>query len=670
MNIPRAIALSIVVVVSSAAPASAAGTESPEPWVAVVEAGDSIRVERVEALSADDAVRRVDRETGGAPILALDVDTRATASESVWNQSDSASKAGSDPLRSAQWALDQVGFDPARAAVDPSSVTVAVLDSGVAGSHEDLAGTLLTGWDAIADRPGGDTDPLGHGTHVAGIVAAVAGNGLGGRGAAAGVRILPVRVLDSDGSGWSSTIAEGIRWAADHGADVINLSLGGSSPSSAYRAAIDYAVHQRGAVVVASAGNEYESGNPVSYPAAFPDAIAVGASTPSNGRASFSNTGAYVDLAAPGTSILAPCPMGAEICSRNSHYTRMSGTSMAAPFVSAAAALLRAARPDASVGQIRDWLTVTASDAGPPGRDDEFGSGIIEPRRALAAAGRADGPGLNPASGSPPPAPAPPPIGRPGDSTGPSGAGYWMVGADGAVYSFGNARALGNAPVGAATAVDLEPTRSGQGYWVVDDTGRVFAFGDAAWHGNVAPAVLVRGERVTSLSGTPSGGGYWAFTTRGRVLAFGDAPFLGDVHALPLNGEVLDSIPTPSGHGYYLVAADGGIFAFGDARFTGSMGGRRLNAPVQSLVPDPDGSGYWLVAADGGIFAFDAGFHGSMGGHRLNRPVTGMVPYGIGYLMVAEDGGIFAFSNLPFAGSLAGNPPRHSITAVAAAGRR
>ncbi|HYH48015.1 MAG TPA: S8 family serine peptidase [Acidimicrobiia bacterium] len=651
-----AAALSVVVLTVSSSPSAALATDPSAAWVAVVEAGDSIRVERVEASSAGDAARRVDRETGGAPILALDVDRRA-----------SASVLGLDPLRSVQWALDQLGFEAARQTVEPSTVTVAVLDSGVDGAHEDLAGAVLPGWDAIARRPGADTDTYGHGTHVGGIVAAVAGNGVCGSGAAAGVRILPVRVLDNDGSGWSSDIAEGIRWAADHGADVINLSLGGPSPSAAYRAAIDYAVRERNAVVVASAGNEYESGNPVEYPAADPDAIAVGASNPAGARAAFSNTGAYVDIAAPGTSILSPCPMGASVCSSTSRYTRMSGTSMAAPFVAAAAALLRAARPDASAGQIRDWLASTATDAGAPGPDDEFGSGIIDPRRALAAAGSVAAPVLGPAAAPPAAPPASSPvIERPGGSVGSPVAGYWMVGRDGAVYSFGTAPALGNAPVGPATAVDLEPTSSGQGYWVVDDTGRVFAFGDAAWRGNVERARLAAGERVTSLSVTPSGGGYWVFTTRGRVLPFGDAPFLGDLHTRTLNGAVLDSIPTPSGAGYYLVAADGGIFAFGDARFAGSMGGRRLNAPVESLVPDPDGTGYWLVAADGGIFAFDAGFHGSMGGHRLNRPITGMVPYGSGYLMVAEDGGVFAFSNLPFAGSLAASPPAHPIAAVAA----
>ena len=648
--------LTSVIVAAAPAAADLAGTTGPTPFAAVVRAGDSIAVERVGALSRADAAHKVDRSTGGAPIMALEPDVRAGVSA-----------AAADPLRSAQWALDELDFEAARAMVEPATVTVAVVDTGVDAAHEDLAGVVLPGWDAITGAPGGDTDVYGHGTHVAGIIAARVGNGLGGRGAAAGVRIVPVRVLGDDGQGWSSTIADGIRWAADHGAGVINLSLGGTTPSAVYDAAIDYAVNVRGAVVVASAGNDYQAGDPVEYPAAVPGAIAVGATTASGNRASFSSTGSWVALSAPGTSILAPCPAGDEMCAGSpSGYARLSGTSMAAPFVSAAAALVRAARPDASPAMVRAWLTATATDAGVPGTDDEFGAGIVDPLRAMAAA-----------SGALPVTVGDPATGLPGSSTairevsaGAARGGYWMVGGDGTVYGFGDAPALGNAAVGPASAVDVEPTRSARGYWVVDDRGRVYAFGDAVWRGNVPAGRLAAGERVTSLSATPSGAGYWVFTSRGRVLPFGDAPFLGDVSAMALNGAVLGSVPTPSGAGYYMVASDGGIFAFGDARFAGSMGGRPLNAAVRSLVPDPDGSGYWLVAADGGIFAFAAGFAGSMGGQRLNRPVVGMVAYGSGYLMAGEDGGVFDFSNLPFAGSLAGRAPGRPIVAIAAVAPR
>jgi glucose/arabinose dehydrogenase len=250
-------------------------------------------------------------------------------------------------------------------------------------------------------------------------------------------------------------------------------------------------------------------------------------------------------------------------------------------------------------------------------------------------------------------------------SDGPARAGYWMVGTDGTVYPFGDAKSYGNAPT--TSAVDLEPTPSGNGYWIVDDQGRVFAFGDAVARGNADRAKLSPGEKVTSLSATPAGDGYWVFTTKGRVLTFGAAPSFGDVSNLTLAAPVLDSIPTATGRGYYMVAGDGGIFAFGDANFYGSMGGKKLNAPVQSLVPDGDGTGYWLVASDGGIFAFQAEFRGSMGAAKLNKPITGMVRAGHGYLMVGEDGGIFDFSATPdgFKGSLGAKPPAHPITSVA-----
>jgi myo-inositol-hexaphosphate 3-phosphohydrolase/ribosomal protein L24E len=250
----------------------------------------------------------------------------------------------------------------------------------------------------------------------------------------------------------------------------------------------------------------------------------------------------------------------------------------------------------------------------------------------------------------------------------PNRSGYWMVGNDGRVYNFGDAKTFGDATLPAgAQAVDLEPTPSGNGYWIVDDFGHVFAKGDAGAYGDVDKSLLAAnaGEVVTSISSTKSGHGYWVFTTKGRVVPFGDATFLGDMSKTKLNGPVLDSIPSATGNGYYMVASDGGIFTFGDAAYRGSMGDKKLNAPVQSLVPDADGSGYWLVASDGGIFAFDAPFKGSMGAIKLNKPVTGMVRFGDGYLMVATDGGIFSFSDEKFQGSLGDNPPAHPITSVA-----
>jgi hypothetical protein len=255
----------------------------------------------------------------------------------------------------------------------------------------------------------------------------------------------------------------------------------------------------------------------------------------------------------------------------------------------------------------------------------------------------------------------------PGPGTGGTRHGYWMAGADGRVYAFGDSKAQGDAvPTPGSSAVDIKATPSGNGYWVVDSAGKVSPFGDATFHGQPAAGALRAGERVTSLSPTATGAGYWIFTSQGRVLPFGDAVFYGDMSGTPLNGPVLGSIPTSSGRGYYMVASDGGIFAFGDATFQGSMGGKRLNAPVEGLVPAGPGRGYWLVASDGGIFAFGgAPFRGSMGGTKLNKPVVGMVPFADGYLMVGADGGIFDFSTAPFLGSLGSTPPAHPIVAVA-----
>ena len=248
----------------------------------------------------------------------------------------------------------------------------------------------------------------------------------------------------------------------------------------------------------------------------------------------------------------------------------------------------------------------------------------------------------------------------------PHGSGYWMVGADGRVYNFGEAKSYGDATPGTgALAVDLEPTPSGNGYWIVDNFGHAYARGDALSFGDVDRSLLKGGEFVTSISSTATGKGYWVFTTAGRVISFGDAVWYGDMSQVKLNGPVLDSIPSASGKGYYMVASDGGIFTFGDAVFKGSMGDKPLNKPVQSLVPDADGSGYWLVASDGGIFAFDAPFRGSMGAVKLNKPMTGMVRFGNGYLMVAEDGGIFNFSDQKFFGYLGDHPPANPITSVA-----
>ncbi len=241
------------------------------------------------------------------------------------------------------------------------------------------------------------------------------------------------------------------------------------------------------------------------------------------------------------------------------------------------------------------------------------------------------------------------------------GSGYWMLGANGTVYAFGNAARLGSA---SGPVVAIAARADGRGYWTVDAFGAVSHFGAAAGHGG-HPSLRF-GETVSTISATPSGNGYWLFTNRGRAFPYGDAHFYGDMSRIVLNRPVIASVATPTGHGYYMIGSDGGVFSFGDAHFHGSTGSMRLNRPIVGIAPTPDNRGYWLVASDGGVFAFNAPFHGSMGAAHLNKPVNGLVAYGNGYLMVASDGGVFDFSNKAFVGSLANNPPLAPIVGIAA----
>ncbi|HEX6311277.1 MAG TPA: S8 family serine peptidase [Acidimicrobiia bacterium] len=262
-------------------------------------------------------------------------------------------------------ALDHANFDAAWANdEDGSGIVVAVVDTGVRGDHEDLAGNLLPGADFVASTGGTCSDPHTHGTHVAGILGQV-DNTLGGIGGAPGVDILPVRVLNQLGSGSSTVVAAGIDWAVAHGADVVNLSLGGPQ-SAAVTEAIDDAV-AAGVTVVAAAGNCGDPNqlskcvalNGPSFPAALPNVIAVGAlTTGENTRASFSNNNTYIDITASGTNVDSTVSTGATT------YGTKSGTSMATPFVSAVAALILSGcsmTPADVLATIRASATVTVS---------------------------------------------------------------------------------------------------------------------------------------------------------------------------------------------------------------------------------------------------------------------------------------------------------------------
>jgi len=281
-----------------------------------------------------------------------------------------------DPYRRQQWALDRLSAEQVWPAQNGGGVVVAVVDTGVDAGHPDLAGVVLAGTDVGVGTGNGQSDPNGHGTHVAGVIAAVASNGIGGAGLAQGVRILPVRVLGATGSGSDADVANGIVRAADRGASVINLSVGAAEYSPAEAAAVAYAV-QKGAVVVSAAGNFREKGNPVIYPAAFPNVIGVGATDPDDRVTDFSSTGSYVDLVAPGKGIVSTYRRG---------YSSMDGTSAASPLVSATAALIRAAAPRLTPAQVAAVLQGTARDVEARGPDLLSGAGLVQPLAAITLA--------------------------------------------------------------------------------------------------------------------------------------------------------------------------------------------------------------------------------------------------------------------------------------------
>jgi serine protease len=281
-----------------------------------------------------------------------------------------------DPGRSQQWGLDAVGVDAAWTVTRGAGVVVAVVDTGVAPAP-DLAGRLLPGWNVIA-RSDDAGDDNGHGTHVAGTVAEVAGNGLAESGVAPDASILPVKVLDSTGAGSDADVAAGIVWAADHGARIVNLSLGGSQSSTVLAEGVSYA-RSKGVLIVAAAGND---GGAVGVPARLSGVIAVGAVDSNRVRAPFSAGGRALDLVAPGVGVLQQTLDGVGGYADRS----WSGTSMASPHVAGVAALALAAGRARTAAGLARLLTRTALDLGAPGRDPAYGAGLVRADAALGIA--------------------------------------------------------------------------------------------------------------------------------------------------------------------------------------------------------------------------------------------------------------------------------------------
>ncbi|HVL82404.1 MAG TPA: S8 family peptidase [Actinomycetota bacterium] len=313
--------------------------------------------------------------------------------------------ASNDPFLAQQWALGKIGASQAWSKSTGSGITIAIVDTGIDLRHEDLAANVVTGTSVIKCGKNAKNcnttgqDDQGHGTHVAGIAAAVTGNGTGVAGVAPNAKLMPVKVLDAAGEGSVENIAAGIRYAADKGAKVINLSLGVMSGVSQVGTVVgwwkpidDAITHawSRGAVVVVAAGND--SFPLCAEPAAHARAICVGATDPNDAVASYSNTG-DVDVTAPGGfgSVFCEHPQmdilstmwagSAYDCGRNGYET-LAGTSMAAPHVAGVAALVMS--KGLTNAQTVERIYATADDLGAPGWDPVYGYGRINANRAVS----------------------------------------------------------------------------------------------------------------------------------------------------------------------------------------------------------------------------------------------------------------------------------------------
>jgi thermitase len=279
-----------------------------------------------------------------------------------------------------QWSLTVLQAFDAWSITTGSDIVIAVLDTGVSPTHPELRGRVIPGFDFVNN----DDDPRdddGHGTFTAGVAAAEGNNGIGAAGMCWQCHILPVKVLNRRGRGNDAAIAAGIRFAVDRGARIITMSFGGPDDSRVLREAVTYAL-ERNVLLVAASGNGQSEGNVPNYPAAYPGVLAVSATGPDDAITSFSTTGDFVDLAAPGAGVWSTLWRR----TTGDTYGFADGTSAACPHVAGAAALVWTVRPELSARQVAEVLMLGADDRGAPGKDPAYGYGRLNLLRALQVA--------------------------------------------------------------------------------------------------------------------------------------------------------------------------------------------------------------------------------------------------------------------------------------------
>jgi len=280
-----------------------------------------------------------------------------------------------DPYLGSEWHLTTIGAATAWDLTQGAGVTIAILDSGVDGSHPDLAARMVDGWN-FYDGNADTSDANGHGTAVAGAAAATSDNAAGVAAVAGKANLMPVRIADANAYAYWSTVAQGLTWAADHGARVANISYNGVAGSSTVANAANY-LRGKGGLVVVAAGNDGKDPGFAATTAMIP----VSATNSADQRTSWSNYGAFVALAAPGEGIWTT--------NRGGGYSAWSGTSFASPITAGVVALMMAKRPDLPNTTIESLLYASAKDLGTTGRDTTYGWGRVDAAAAVAAAAAA-----------------------------------------------------------------------------------------------------------------------------------------------------------------------------------------------------------------------------------------------------------------------------------------